>query len=130
MKIPGLAHEVELNVSGGVHLLELKLRGDIIATTPIKSRNEMGIRKALDTLVVQAEIAHQIQGSILDNLAKKLLSESGYLDEEGAGTMGAGGDTMASLEYLSPEITSKLDEILSAIKMLDTRLQKLEEKWG
>ena len=44
--------------------------------------------------------------------------------------MGAGGDTMASLEYLSPEITSKLDEILSAIKMLDTRLQKLEEKWG
>lgn len=128
MKIPGLAHEVDINVSGGVHLLELKLRGDIIATTPIKSRNEMGIRKALDTLVAQAEIAHQIQGSILDNLAKKLLSESGYLDDEGIAM--AGSDVITSSGYLSQEIIDKLNEILSAIKAIDVRLQKLEEKWS
>ena len=75
MKVPGLAHEVELNISGGTHNLDLKLRGTAIVSTPIKSRSELGIRKALDVLVSKAEISHQIQGSILDNLARKLYSD-------------------------------------------------------
>ena len=71
-KIPGLAHEVNLAISGGIHNLDLILRGTVLVSTPIKSRSEQGIRKALDVLVTKAEISHQIQSSFLDNLARTL----------------------------------------------------------
>ncbi|OLS27550.1 MAG: hypothetical protein HeimC3_03290 [Candidatus Heimdallarchaeota archaeon LC_3] len=121
MKIPGLAHEVELNISGGTHNLDLKLRGTAIVSTPIKSRSEQGIRKALDVLVSKAEISHQIQGSILDNLARRLYSDSGYLDDlQSKGGVGT--------EDVSDALIVKVDKILEFLKRIEDRLIKLEEK--
>lgn len=121
MKVPGLAHEVELNISGGTHNLDLKLRGTAIVSTPIKSRSELGIRKALDVLVSKAEISHQIQGSILDNLARKLYSESGYLDD----LQSKGGERT---EDVSDALIAKVDKILESLRRIEEKLAKLEEK--
>jgi hypothetical protein len=122
-KIPGLAHEVNLAISGGTHNLEIILRGTVLVSTPIKSRSEQGIRKALDVLVSKAEISHQIQSSILDNLARSLYSDSGYLDDMNAGAAGAGGDIQ-----VPDHMITKIDAIYESVKRIEQRLARLEEK--
>ncbi|MHA2339753.1 MAG: hypothetical protein ACXACX_20790 [Candidatus Hodarchaeales archaeon] len=122
-KIPGLAHEVNLAISGGTHNLDIILRGTVLVSTPIKSRSEQGIRKALDVLVSKAEISHQIQSSILDNLARSLYSESGYLDDMSAGTTGLGGDIQ-----VPDHLITKIDAIYESVKRIEQRLARLEEK--
>lgn len=124
-KIPGLAHEVNLAISGGTHNLEIILRGTVLVGTPIKSRSEQGIRKALDVLVGKAEISHQIQSSILDNLAKQLYSESGYLDDMATGAGGGTGDIQ-----VPDHLVTKIDAIFETVKRIESRLAKLEEKMG
>ncbi|MHA2103556.1 MAG: hypothetical protein ACW981_09000 [Candidatus Hodarchaeales archaeon] len=122
-KIPGLAHEVNLAISGGTHNLDIILRGTVLVSTPIKSRSEQGIRKALDVLVSKAEISHQIQSSILDNLARSLYSDSGYLDDMNAGVTGAGGDVQ-----VPDHLITKIDAIYESVKRIEQRLARLEEK--
>ena len=123
LKIPGLTHEISLNITSGVHQLELTLRGAVIATSPIKAKTINGIRKALDALVHTGEISHQVQASILDNIARKLFDDSGYLDETAvaAGVMAGGGRVF-------DELSEKVDQILVLVKEIDRRLRKIEEK--
>ena len=128
MKIPGLSHEaiIRYDPSSGVSMIELKLRGDLIASAPLKSASESGILKGLTEVTKSAEILHQIPDSILKDLAQRLSVESGYVEApSGASksTGGAGGD-------ISPEIEEKLNQILAKLEKIETRLSSIEQKWG
>ncbi|MHA2363849.1 MAG: hypothetical protein ACXAC7_07810 [Candidatus Hodarchaeales archaeon] len=124
MKIPGLAHEVNVRLEEGVHQVALSLRGDIIATTPIRSRSEAGIMKALVEVSQKAEIAHQIPESIFSDLANRLTSESGYLEADAEVEAGVAG----GMAIYPGEIEEKLDLILEKLNEIASRLEKLENK--
>jgi hypothetical protein len=128
MKIPGLSHEAVIRYDGtsGVSMIELRLRGDVIASTPLKAASESGIAKGLSEVAKMAEILHQIPDSILKDLAKKLSVESGYVEAPGGSTKAAG----ASSGELSPEVEEKLNLILSKLDQVMVRLKSIEEKWG
>lgn len=128
MKIPGLSHEAIIRYDGtsGVSMIELHLRGDIIASTPLKSASESGIAKGLNEVAKQAEILHQIPESILKDLAKRLSVESGYVEAPSGpsrATSGGGAE-------LSPEVEEKLNTILTKLDEVMERLKSIEEKWG
>ena len=128
MKIPGLSHEAIIRYDGtsGVSMIELRLRGDVIASTPLKSASESGIAKGLGEVAKMAEIAHQIPDSILKDLAKRLSVESGYVEApSGAAKAGSGGTA-----DMSPEVEEKLNTILSKLDEVMARLKSIEEKWG
>ena len=128
MKIPGLSHEVHINFNGttGVSTIELKLRGDVIASTPLKAASETGIAKGLSEVAKTAEILHQIPESILKDLAKRLSVESGYVEAPGA----AGKASSSGPADLSPEVEEKLNLILNKLDEVMVRLKSIEEKWG
>lgn len=128
MKIPGLSHEANIRYDGtsGVSMIELRLRGDLIASSPLKSASESGIAKGLAEVAKMAEIAHQIPDSILKDLAKRLSVESGYVDVPSgpAKAAGSGGGE------ISAEVEEKLNQILSKLDDVMARLKSIEEKWG
>lgn len=128
MKIPGLAHEaiVRYDATSGVSIVELRLKGDVIASTPLKAASESGIAKGLTDVAKQAEILHQIPDSILKDLAKRLSVESGYVEAPSGATKSSSGGTAE----LSPEVEEKLNQILSKLDQVMVRLKSIEEKWG
>ena len=128
MKIPGLSHEAQIRYdpSSGVSMIELYLRGDLIASSPLKAASETGIAKGLTEVAKSAEILHQIPDSILKDLAKRLSVESGYVEAPGGANKSNGGSTAE----LSPEIEEKLNQILSKLDQVMVRLKSIEEKWG
>ena len=126
MKIPGLAHDVNIKFESGVAMIQLRLRGDLIASTPLKSASENGITKGLQEVAKQAEIAHQIPDSILKDVARKLSTDSGFVgDVPKSDSSGEAGMT-----EMSPEIEEKLNLILSKLDSLEKQLKSIEEKWG
>lgn len=128
MKIPGLAHEVNIKFDQGMTTIFLSLRGDVIASAPLKSASENGITKGLQDISKMAEIAHQIPDSILKDVAKRLSTESGFVGEAPQAGGSSGRD--AAVAELSPEIEEKLNLILTKIEGLEKQLKSIEEKWG
>lgn len=128
MKIPGLSHEANIRYdpSSGVSMIELYLRGDLIASCPLKAASETGIAKGLTEVAKNAEILHQIPDSILKDLAKRLSVESGYVEAPGGANKSNGGGATE----ISPEIEEKLNQILSKLDDVMVRLKSIEEKWG
>ncbi len=128
MKIPGLSHDVTIRYdpSSGVSMIELRLRGDIIASAPLKAASESGILKGLTEVTKNAEILHQIPDSILKDLAQRLSVESGYVEVPSAAAKSSG----AATADLSPEVEEKLNQILSKLDQVMARLKSIEEKWG
>ena len=124
MKIPGLAHEVDIKVVDGLATIELSLRGDIIAKAPLKAASESGIAKGIVEVAKTAEISHQIPDSIVKDLAKKLSSETGYFD---ATSMPKPTSQQAEVPQ---EIEEKLNTILNKLDEITKRLKSMEEKWG
>lgn len=131
MKIPGLAHEVHVRIESGVHLMDLTLRGDVIATSPLKSVAESGIRAGLLDVAKKAEISHQIPESIIGDLAKRLSKEAGYIGgPAGEAAGGKPGEIGGQTVIFGEEIQGKLDAILEKLAAIDKRLDKFEERWG
>ena len=128
MKIPGLSHEaiIRYDPNSGVSMIELHLRGDVIASAPLKAASESGIAKGLTEVAKNAEILHQIPDSILKDLAKRLSVESGYVEAPG----GTGKSSNAGTADLSPEVEEKLNQILSKLDKIEARLSSIEQKWG
>jgi len=128
MKIPGLSHEANIRYdpTSGVSMIELKLRGDVIASTPLKAASESGIAKGLTEVAKMAEILHQIPDSILKDLAKRLSVESGYVEAPVGASKSSGGGSAE----LSPEVEEKLNQILSKLEKIEARLASIENKWG
>lgn len=126
MKIPGLAHEVNIKFESGVAMIYLSLRGDTIASTPLKSASENGISKGLREVAKIAEIAHQIPDSILKDVAKRLSTDSGFVGEAAQ----ASSSSSSSTAELSPEVDEKLNLILSKLDGLEKQLKSIEDKWG
>ena len=124
MKIPGLAHEVTIKFESGVAMIILSLRGDTIASVPLKSASENGITKGLQEVAKIAEIAHQIPDSILRDVAKRLSTESGFVGEAPKST------SSTSMVDMSPEIEDKLNLILSKLDNLEQKLKSIEDKWS
>ena len=124
MKIPGLSHEAIIRYDGtsGVSMIELRLRGDVIASTPLKAASESGIAKGLTEVCKMAEILHQIPDSILKDLAKRLSVESGYVEAPGGSTKASNGGGAE----ISPEIEEKLNQIISKLDQVMTRLKTIE----
>lgn len=128
LKIPGLAHVVEVKMDAGVNKVVLSLRGDVIASTPVRSRSESGIMKSIIEVAKMAEIAHQIPESIFSDLANKLTSESGYLDP--VITKDSSGTGVAVQPVFDPEVDAKLTEILKNMQKMENRLENLQENLG
>jgi len=127
MKIPGLAHEVNIKFESGVAMIYLSLRGDTIASTPLKSASENGISKGLREVAKIAEIAHQIPDSILKDVAKRLSTDSGFVGEAAQAGASTSNSTVADL---SPEVDEKLNLILAKLDSLERQLKSIEDKWG
>ena len=81
--------------------------------------------KAVIDVAQKAEIAHQIPESIFSDLAKRLTTESGYLEvpphAKASGAAAVGG-------IYSAEVEERLDEILVKLDEISERLGKLEKK--
>ena len=127
MKIPGLAHEVNIKFESGVAMINLSLRGDVIASTPLKSASENGISKGLQEVAKIAEIAHQIPDSILKDVAKRLSADSGFVGET---PQTPGNTAMSGGAELSQEVEEKLNLILTKLGGIEKQLKSIEEKWG
>ena len=122
MKIPGLAHEVVVKMDSGVSKIILSLRGDVIASAPVRSRSESGIMKSLIEIAKNAEIAHQIPESIFQDLAKKLTRESGYLDP----VISSKDGVEQGQPIFDPEFDEKLTAVQEKIAEISQKLEKLE----